>query len=143
MNMIETVSVNDRNEVGNPSNSISAEAKPGLTYRNASPSNGPIPRPHEYPAARNEVPKKVAYLGASGLRLGDVVRSTEQHWLKTRQNFAGAIVRFERVPARAIASVRSDYWVYLNSGQGPISLAIIEKVRAADHSQRGRKAAAR
>ena len=69
-------------------------------------------------------------LSDSGLRLGDVVRSQEHHWKRTQRNIAGAIVRFEPVPPAQISIVGSDHWAYLNSGEGPVSLAIIEKVPA-------------
>jgi len=62
------------------------------------------------------------------LRVGDVVRSKETYWLKTGQHLTGAIVSLEKVPKSQIQAVGCDCWAYLNSGEGPISLAALEKV---------------
>ncbi len=67
-------------------------------------------------------------LADSNLRLGDVVRSQEHYWKRTHRDVTGAIVRFEPVPDEQISFVGSDHWAYLNSGDGPVSLAVIEKV---------------
>ena len=64
----------------------------------------------------------------SGLRLGDVVRTQEHYWKRTGREITGAIIRFEPIPGEQIAVAGSDHWAYLNSGEGPISLAILEKV---------------
>ena len=78
-------------------------------------------------------PVQVAVAGTirlidAGLRLGDVVRSQDHYWKRTRRQMTGAIVRFEPVPEEQIAFVGSDHWAYLNSGEGPVSLAILAKV---------------
>lgn len=83
-------------------------------------------RPISAPA-RDAVPGPVRLLD-SGFRLGDVVRSHQNYWKRTRREISGAILRFEPVPAGQIAFVGSDHWAYLNSGEGPVSLAIIEQV---------------
>ena len=68
------------------------------------------------------------------LRVGDVVRSKEKYWLKTGQHFSGAIVRFEKVPKSQSEAVGSDFWAYLNTGEGPISLDLLEQAPTM-HSQ--------
>jgi hypothetical protein len=81
---------------------------------------------------------QVVYREASGLCLGDVVRSTNDHWRKTHEHLTGSIIRFDPVPERAISYVRSDHWAYLNSGGGPVSLAIIEKAPELNPKHRGK-----
>ncbi len=70
----------------------------------------------------------------TGLRVGDVVRSKEKYWLKTGQHLSGAIVKLEKVPESQIQAVGSGYWAYLNSGEGPISLDLLEQAPSV-HSQ--------
>lgn len=65
-----------------------------------------------------------------GLRVGDLVRSNEFHWLKTGQHLSGSIVRFETVPESQMQAAGGDQWAYLNSGEGPISTNVLEKVPA-------------
>ena len=79
------------------------------------------------PRVQDPAPVPVRLAGA-GLRIGDVVRSQEHYWKRTQRDVTGAIVRFERVPDEQIHFVGSDHWVYLNSGEGPVSLAVVEKV---------------
>jgi hypothetical protein len=67
-------------------------------------------------------------LRSIGLALGDVVRSNDQHWLKTGEHLTGKIVGIEQVPESQVPVVGSRHWVYLSSGEGPISTAILEKV---------------
>ena len=86
----------------------------------------------QYPALSfvdsiTQLGKPIMTLKASGLQLGDVVRSTDSHWERTQEDITGAIVRFERVSDHEARSVGSDHWVYLNSREEPISLAIIER----------------
>jgi hypothetical protein len=69
-----------------------------------------------------------ATLRSISLALGDVVRSNDQHWLKTGQHLTGSIVGIEQVPESQIPVVGSRHWVYLSSGEGPISTAVLEKV---------------
>ncbi len=134
-----------------PDHRISDESGPILTDHNRSSRNheGQTLPPEEKPL--DQVPEllsalsqataiseaseqvghpQVVYREASGLCLGDVVRSTDDHWRKTHEHLTGSIIRFDPVPEGAISSVRSDHWAYLNSGGGPVSLAIIEKVPA-------------
>ena len=61
-------------------------------------------------------------------KIGDVVRSSDAYWMQTGQHLAGAILRFEKVPAGQIEAAGSEYWAYLNSGDGPVSLAVLEKI---------------
>jgi len=75
-----------------------------------------------------DAPANLVRLSDCGLSVGDVVRSQTHHWMRTGQAVTGAIVRFERVPDDQIDVVGSDYWAYLNSGEGPLSLAVVEKV---------------
>ncbi len=138
-----------RNLSDTPSDRISVESGLRLTDRNPGSRNhdGQTAPPQQKPfdqvpellsalslafaareASARVVYPAVVYREATGLCLGDVVRSTDDHWRKTHQHLTGSIVRFERVPERAISYVRSDHWAYLNSGGGPVSLAIIEKV---------------
>lgn len=62
------------------------------------------------------------------LMVGDIVQSKEQHWLKTGQRLSGAIVRLEKVPEAQIQAAGCSYWAYLNSGEGPVSTELLEKV---------------
>ena len=72
--------------------------------------------------------------GVSDLKVGDVVRSKERYWLKTGQYLCGAIVRFENVPESQVQAAGCNCWAYLNSGEGPISVEILEKAPS-DYSQ--------
>lgn len=68
------------------------------------------------------------------LMVGDIVQSKEQHWLKTGQRLSGAILRLEKVPESQIQAAGCSYWAYLNSGEGPVSTELLEKVPSV-HSQ--------
>jgi hypothetical protein len=136
------MAVKHRNVTDTPSDSTLVGPAPGSRNRDGQispPQQKPIDEVPELlsalsrASAASEASARVVYpevvcRETSGLRLGDVVRSTNEHWRKTRQHLTGSIVRFEPVPERAISYVRSDHWAYLNSGDGPLSLAIIEKV---------------